>query len=713
MRTVIQSLSSGKTSVIDSPLPVVLDKGVLSHATRSLISIGTEKSLVKFGQGNLAQKARQQPDKVKAVVDKVATDGAIATLDSVRSKLNQPIQMGYCSVGNVVDSNCEEFSVGDRIVCNGPHAEVVSVSRNLAAKIPSNVSDDEATFVPVAAIGLQGIRLINPSLGETVVVMGLGLIGLLTVQLLVAQGCNVIGTDYDESKVKLAEGYGASGVVLTSDTDVVQAVKSHTSLDGVDAVIITASTNSSDPITHAAQCCRKRGRIVLVGVTGLQLNRADFYEKELTFQVSCSYGAGRYDPFHEEEGNDYPIGYVRWTEKRNFEAVLQLMQQGRLSVKELITSRYSVEDAGDAYSEVTSNKNAMGILLEYPDRGAETVLAKTVNLNQSLSSTVKSTIDKLAVSFIGSGNYASRILMPAFQSTDVTLDTVVNRGGVGGSHHGAEKGFKAVSTDADAVLKSETTDVIVVATRHDTHAKFVCDALHQGKHVFVEKPLGLTHAELDAVQAAVMSDAAAGKSLMIGFNRRFAPLVENMKTLLDAKPQPKCFNFTMNAGAIPGDSWVQSIEQGGGRIIGEACHLIDLMRFLAGSPIKSISAMAMGENTFDEVTEDKAVISLQFEDGSIGSIQYFANGGKVFPKERLEVFVGDAVLQLDNYRSLRGFGWQGFKYKRSLRQNKGQTICVQRYVDTLKSGKQALIPLSEILEVSRAAVTAAEQIRSS
>lgn len=711
MLSLVQNLGNGVTSIVDSPIPSLPSQGVLVQNTHSLISIGTERSLLEFGKGSLISKARQQPDKVKVVLEKVATDGAIATLDSVKSKLNQPIQMGYCAVGMVIESNTKEFSEGDRVVTNGSHAEVVSVSKNLTAKIPDSVSDQAATFVPVTSIGLQGIRLINPVLGETVVVMGLGLIGLLSVQLLVAQGCNVIGTDFDKTKVDLAIDYGAAGVVLTSDIDAVESILAETSLSGVDAVIVTASTSSSDPITHAARCCRKRGRIVLVGVTGLQLSRADFYEKELSFQVSCSYGAGRYDPFHEEQGNDYPIGYVRWTEKRNFEAVLDLMSKGIVDVSRLITSRYDIGEAEKAYSEVTNNKAAMGIILEYPIRDAIVVKAKTVRIAPNSDNGIDAVKNLPGVSFLGSGNYASRILMPAFKASDVRFETVINRGGVSGSHHGKNHGFTSVSTDVSTVLKDDATDLIVIATQHNSHASLVCDALKHGKHVFVEKPLGLTHDEIDDVEMALKSDAATGKSLMIGFNRRFAPLVVEMHKQISVVSQPKCFNFTMNAGHIPSESWVQSETVGGGRIIGEACHLIDLMRFLAGSPIVSVHAISMSPNRHFDIVEDKAVISLQFEDGSVGSLQYFANGGKAFPKERLEVFAGDAVLQLDNYRKLSGFGWPGFKSKRAFRQDKGQSSCVKKYVESLKKGSQSIIPIDEILEVSRISVDAAEQIR--
>lgn len=711
MKQILQNLSSGETLVENVPMSGCALTEVRIRSVSSLISLGTERMLVDFGRGNLIQKARQQPEKVQMVLEKAVTDGVMATYGAVKSKLDQPLPLGYCQAGVVLEANDSEFEPGDRVVSNGHHAEIVSVSRNLVARIPDSVSFEEATFVPVAAIGLQGIRLAAPQIGETVVVMGLGLIGLLTVQMLIAQGCSVIGTDFDDSKLALAKSYGAQIIDLKSSSNPVSEALAMTNQVGVDCVLVTASTASDDPITHAARMSRKRGKIILVGVVGLKLNRSDFYEKELTFQVSCSYGPGRYDESYENNGVDYPVGYVRWTEKRNFEAVLGLMASGRLSVSDLISERYLISDAETAYERVATDKTALGLILDYPQNIDEAELFATkVKLPERVNTTAKKDV---ICAVVGSGNYSSRVLMPAIKKSGAQLKTVVSHGGVSATHHGKQNQFEFASSNVDDAFKDSEVDVVVVATRHDTHAEMVLRAIEYRKHVFVEKPMVLNLDQLNTIRCALQeagSDYA--KSVVVGFNRRFSPHVAKMKQLLSTVSEPKCFTMTMNAGMIPSDSWVQSATVGGGRIIGEACHYIDLMRFLADAPIVSYSARQMGVNSHHEINDDKAVITLGFADGSIGSINYFANGGKRFPKERIEVFAKDAVLQLDNFRKLRGFGWPGFKKMDLLQQNKGQDECVAAFIDHIRTGGQAPIGIDELLEVSEVTVLCAEELRS-
>lgn len=713
MKQILQNLSTGVTEVAEIPYPTCPARHVNIRARSSLISLGTERMLVGFGKANPLQKARQQPDKVRMVLDKARTDGVGATLDAVKSKLAQPLAMGYCSAGVVIESLDTDFAVGERVVSNGPHAEVVCVPRNLVARIPDGVSMEAASFAPVGAIGLQGIRLAAPQLGETIVVVGLGLIGLLSVQLLRAQGCHVIGVDFDAAKAALAESYGASAIVLEEGMDPVREVLARAAVDGVDAVLITASTKSSDPVRQAAGMCRKRGRIVLVGVTGMELSRSDFYEKELSFQVSCSYGPGRYDPFYEEQGNDYPVGFVRWTAQRNFDAVLQLMADGRLDVDALISERYDLANARQAYEEVATSRSALGIIIDYEEEEGEHLRDRQVPVSASLARTTAALSGKVGVAFVGAGNYASRILIPAFREAGVDLRQIVSQKGVSAAHHGKALGFASASTEIDSVLDDDSVDVVVVATRHDTHAEYASRALEAGKQVFVEKPMALNEAELQrVVECAGKATTLPGDCLMVGFNRRFAPHVMQAKKLLAGRAEPKSFIFTMNAGHIPADSWVQSAEKGGGRVIGEACHYIDLMRHLAGCSITSVEARSMGRNDAFEIVEDKCVITLGFEDGSIGSIQYFANGGSRFPKERIEVFANDAVLQLDNFRTLRAFGWQGTKGGKLFKQDKGQEACVKQYVQNVAAGKGATIPFDELVEVSRATLEADRLIRS-
>ncbi len=709
MRQIIQSLSDGKTTVIDAPSPGSVSGTLLINSSISLISAGTERMLVEFGRGSYLDKALQQPEKVKMVLEKIATDGLMTTIDAVRSKLGAPLSLGYCNVGRIsaLGSGVLGFKIGDRVVTNGVHADIVRVPSNLCVRIPDGVPDEQAVFTVVASIGLQGIRLVNPTLGEAVAVIGAGLIGLLTVQLLVAQGCRVLAIDFDDSKLTLARQFGAETFNPGSGEDPVEKGMAFSRGRGVDAVLITASTKSSDPVAQAARMSRKRGRIVLVGVTGLELNRADFYEKELSFQVSCSYGPGRYDPSYEEQGNDYPLGFVRWTEQRNFEAVLDMMASGRLDVNPLITHRFEFEDAPKAYDLLTSDKSALGIILNY----SSDVEPRNIR-SVSLSGEGKIDPAKPVVGFIGAGNYASRMLIPAFKEAGAQLHTISTSGGVNGVIHGEKAGFAHATTDTQGMLGNPDINTVVIVTRHNSHARFVASALDAGKHVFVEKPLAVNRKDLELVQEAYERKGENVPMLMVGFNRRFSPQIQKMKSLLEPISEPKCFIMTMNAGAIPGDHWTQDIEVGGGRIIGEACHFIDLMRFLAGSEIISVQARRMGEAPGVAVSEDKAAITLGFADGSFGTIHYLANGAASFPKERVEVFAAGKVLQLDNFRKLRGFGWAGFKKMNLWRQDKGQNACAAAFLSAIERGGMGPIPAKELFEVASITLDVVDQLRS-
>jgi predicted dehydrogenase/threonine dehydrogenase-like Zn-dependent dehydrogenase len=709
MKQILQDMGKGTTYIAEAPAPAVSRATLVIHSTVSLISAGTERMLVDFGRASYLEKARQQPEKVRMVLDKIRTDGLMTTIEAVQSKLAQPLPLGYCNVGVVaqVGSGVGGFKVGDRVVSNGPHADVVRVGRNLCARIPDGVDDESAAFVVVASIGLQGMRLAHPTLGEAFVVTGVGLIGLLTVQLLRAHGCRVLAIDFDESKLALARQFGAETCNPGRGDDPIATGMAFSRGQGVDGVIITASTQSSDPVTQAARMSRKRGRIVLVGVTGLELNRADFYAKELSFQVSCSYGPGRYDPAYEEFGQDYPPGFVRWTEQRNFEAVLDMLATGRLDVKPLITHRFAFEEAQTAYQQLTEDKSGLGILLQYSSAPAARD-RRSVTLGVGLQYDATRPV----VGFIGAGNYASRVLIPAFKAAGAQLHTIVTSSGISGVIHGAKAGFAEASTDMSAMLDDAAVNAVVVVTRHDTHAGIVAQALNSGKHVFVEKPLAIHSEELNEVQAAYAHahSRGAGPQLMIGFNRRFAPQVRKMKALLESVQEPKSFLMTMNAGAIPASHWTQDVAVGGGRIIGEACHFIDLMRFLAGSSIVSIQARRMGDAPGVQVLEDKASITLGFADGSFGTIMYLANGAASFPKERVEVFAAGRVLQLDNFRKLRGYGWPGFSKLNLWRQDKGQKECAAAFLQSVQKGVPAIAP-EEIFEVARVTIDAAAQLR--
>lgn len=707
MKQILQNLTNGDCITIAAPAPKIDANSLLITTTRSLISVGTEKMLVDFGKGSYLAKAKQQPEKVKAVLEKIQTDGLVTTLEAVKSKLASPIPLGYCNVGIIsqVGEMVTGFAQGNRVVSNGPHADIVKVPKNLCALIPNEVDDDAAAFTVIASIALQGIRLLKPTLGESVAVIGVGLIGLLTVQLLRAHGCRVLAIDIDLNKLNLAKQFGAEIYHSTENADPINKAIEFSRGPGIDGVIITASTKSNDLVTQAARMSRKRGRIILVGVTGLKLNRADFYEKELSFQVSCSYGPGRYDDQYEQQGIDYPIGFVRWTEQRNFEAVLDLMAQGQLNVKPLITHNYLFEEAFAAYQALTDDKQALGILLHYQSDFASRDI-KTVSL---AASSIEFDKTKPIFGFIGAGNYASRQLIPAFKKAGAQLHTIICAGGISGVVHGKKAGFSKASTDLKVVLNEHEVNSIVIVTRHNSHAELVIKALEAHKHVFVEKPLAINLKELKKIEETYKKVITDGQKLhlMVGFNRRFAPHVQQMKTMLAPLSEPKSFIITVNAGNIPKEHWTQDPKIGGGRIIGEACHFIDLMRFLAGTKITSINAQGMLDPQGCKIHEDLATINLNFADGSLGSIHYFSNGAASFPKERIEVFVGGRILQLNNFRKLTGFGWKNFSKMNLWRQDKGQNQCALAFLRAIQNGTPSPIPVDELFEVAALSIEAA------
>ncbi len=711
MRQILQNMANGETTLVDAPAPAPQNGSLLIHTTCSLISAGTERMLLDFGRASYLDKARQQPEKVRVVLEKVRTDGLMTTVEAVQSKLAQPLPLGYCNVGVVaqVGAGVTGFQVGDRVASNGPHADMVRVPVNLCARIPDTVSDEAAAFVVLASIGLQGVRLAKPTLGESFVVTGAGLIGLMTVQLLRAHGCRVMAIDFDEAKLALARSWGAVTCNPSKGEDPVTLGLAFSRGQGVDGVIITASTKSNEPVMQAARMSRKRGRIVLVGVVGLELNRSDFYEKELSFQVSCSYGPGRYDPGYELQGNDYPIGFVRWTEQRNFEAVLDMLSSGQLNVEALISHRFAFEEAPKAYALLSGGDGGLGMLLHYRSP-VEQRNARLIPLH----ATGKFEAQRPVLGLVGAGNYASRMLIPSFKAAGAQFHTIVTSGGVNGVIHGKKAGFAHASSDLTSMIANPAINTVVIVTRHDTHARFCAEALSAGKHVFLEKPLALQMGDLEEVRQAwfAAQTTGSGKQLMVGFNRRFAPQVQKIKALLTSVKEPKSFIMTMNAGAIPADHWTQDLAVGGGRLVGEACHLIDLMRYLAGSPIVTVQVQRMGKAPGVTIVNDKASITLGFEDGSFGTIHYLANGAASFPKERIEVFTAGRVLQLDNFRKLRGYGWPGFNKMNLWRQDKGQRACTAAFLSAIESGLPA-IPPEEIFEVAKVSVLVAEMAQES
>ncbi len=696
MKQLTQNLKTGQTALVEVPAPQAKPGAVLIQTRRSLVSLGTERMLVEFGKANWLDKARQQPDKVKLVLNKIKTDGLQPTLRSVFSKLEQPIPLGYCNAGTVIalGAGVTDLQVGDRVASNGPHAEVVSVPRNLVAKIPDNVPDDAAAFTVIGAIGLQGIRLLDPTLGETVVVIGLGLIGLLTAELLRLNGCRVVGVDLDEAKLEIARAKGIVTCNPSKGDDPVKFVQDVTGSVGADGVIITASAKNNDIISQAARMSRQRGKIILTGVVGLNLNRAEFYEKELTFQTSCSYGPGRYDDAYEQRGQDYPLPFVRWTENRNFQTILQLLAAGLLDVAPFITEVVPLADYDKIYGEIGLSK-AIASLLDYPE---EVALQATVH-HQATSFAGS----KGVVGIIGAGNFTKMTLLPALKGAEVKY--IASANGLSGTALAQKHGIARSTTDYHEILQDDEVDLVLITTRHDQHARLTLEALHAGKHVFVEKPLAIFQEELDAVEAFFSKNNPA-LSLTVGFNRRFSPHAQQMKSLLGNAPMNVI--ATMNAGHIPANSWVHDRAVGGGRILGEACHFIDFITFLTGSLVTEVCMNAMGQNP-DETT-DSASILVKYANGSTGVVNFFANGSRAYSKERVEVYSQERTLILDNFRTLKGYGFRDFS-KQKTQQDKGHRNQFRQLLETIRSGGTPLIPLAEILNTTKATLAAVESLK--
>lgn len=698
MKQIIQDLKSGKTILEEVPVPLVKAGCVLIQTTRSLVSLGTERMLVEFGKANLISKARQQPDKVKQVLDKIKTDGLMPTLEAVFTKLGQPLPLGYCNVGRVVavGSGVTEFAVGDRVASNGNHAEFVCVPKNLVAKIPDNVSDEEAAFTVIGSIGLEGVRLAKPELGETIVVVGLGLIGLVVCQLLLANGCNVIGIDFDNQKVEYARAKGVTAINPAKGDNPIKTVEQLTNGIGADAVIITASSKSNDIIHEACEMSRKRGRIILIGVIGMDMRRDDFYKKELSFQVSCSYGPGRYDEDYENKGIDYPLPYVRWTEKRNFETILNAISTGRLDVKSMITEVCDLDNYEAIYGEMRK-KGSIASILKYPE---EQTIKRVVKCSET-----DYVPGKGKIGIIGAGNYTMSMVIPCLKKANASIKYIASAQGLSSKIAAKKIGADFATSDYKEILADKDVDLVVITTRHNLHAKMVMESLKAGKNVFVEKPLCLNHEELDEILSTI-TQSETPVNLMVGFNRRFSPFAVKLKHL--AGDGPKNIVATMNAGFIPKEMWVHDLKVGGGRIIGEACHFIDLCSFIAGSEVTEVCMNAMGVNPDDST--DNASIILKYANGSNAVINYFANGSKSYVKERVEVFSQQRVFIIDNWRSLKAFGVKGFS-KKSGTMDKGQKNQFAMLNERIINGGESLIPLESIVNTTKASFAALQSLR--
>lgn len=698
MFQITQGLKDGIVQLEEIPTPRINKNSVLIKTSKSLVSLGTEKMLLDFGKGNLIQKAKQQPDKVKMVMDKVKSDGLISTFNAVKNKLDKPIPLGYSNVGVVIEVGSEvtEFKVGDRVVSNGPHAEIVRVPKNLCAKIPDSVSDEQAVFTVVSSIGLQGIRLANPTLGEQFVVIGLGLIGLITCQLLKANGCNVIGLDIDEKKVDLAKEIGVEAIVSSDNIATENYILSKTNEIGVDGVIITASTNSNAPIELAPKICRKRGRVVLVGVVGLTLNRTDFFNKEIQFSVSCSYGPGRYDTNYEEKGIDYPIGYVRWTEKRNFEAVLELINRKSLVLEKLITNRVEFLKSPELYSDLSeANKMELGILINYSQEVEDKVTVAHFQGRQV------SSIGNIGV--IGAGNFTSSVILPSLTKTKFNFKGISSTTGLSSNHLARKFKFQYNTTSHLELLSDNDIDTVFITTRHNTHCDLLIEALKYNKNVFLEKPLCINWEQFHRIEDYLNNNQNV-PVLTVGFNRRFSKLINDLKKRIDHHKN-KSIVMTINSGSVPNGHWTQDRSVGGGRLLGEGCHFIDLARHLIGTKILNSTIVCM-----DSTFKDTFSISLKFECGSIATIHYFSNGNKAIPKERIEVYVNNDIHVLDNFLKLDSYLSSRKKIKNKLmNQDKGYTQEFVTLYESIGSGIPP-IPIDQLLEVQRICLELNDQL---
>ncbi|MEW6179234.1 MAG: bi-domain-containing oxidoreductase [Chloroflexota bacterium] len=710
MKQLLQNLRDGKAVVVDVPAPMPKPGSALVRNAVSLISAGTERMVVDFASRSLLGKARSRPDLVRQVLDKARREGLLTTLEAVFNRLDQPMALGYSSAGTVVavGEGVEDLKAGDRVACAGGgyavHAEYVVVPRQLLTPLPPEVDFESAAFTTLATIALHGFRLAEPQIGENIAVIGLGLLGLLSAGIARAAGCKVLGIDLNPQRIVLAEQMGAAAV---SRAQAEEAGRSFTGGRGFDAVLICADTSSSDPVELAGALARDRGKVIAVGAVGMSLPRKVYYEKELQFIVSRSYGPGRYDPQYEEKGIDYPYGYVRWSEGRNLQAVVELLASRALNVQPLISHRFPIEQADAAY-ELISGKSSqpfLGVLLTYPEPVAESQPLRKVSVtpNPAMAATP---LPKLGV--LGAGNYATAVFLPVIQKTGgVEKKGIATASGLSARHAAERYGFGFASSQETDILGNPEIDLVAILTRHQHHARQVMQALQAGQHVFCEKPLAITPAELDAVQKVLEEQPAA--LLTVGFNRRFAPFSQKLITFFANRREALYIHYRVNAGYLPLSHWLHDPAQGGGRIIGEGCHFIDYLTFLVGEP--PLAVRAWGLPDYDRYRQDNVSMTFRFPDGSIGTVTYLANGDKSLPKERLEIFCGGRVAVLEDFRSLELIqDGRREKFTSRLRQDKGHLGLWQAFLQAVKQGGQPPIPYPHLIGVSRASLAAVESL---
>jgi polar amino acid transport system substrate-binding protein len=672
----------------------------------SLISAGTEKSVVESGKKSLLGRAKERPELVKQVIDKVMSEGLIKTYNAVQTKLEGKTALGYSAAGTIVEigESVSGFSVGDRVACAGvgyaSHAEMIAVPQNLCVRIPDGLPFDQAAFGTLGAIALQGVRLAEPTLGESIVVVGLGLLGQITVQLLKANGCRVFGIDLEADKLELAKELGAE--MCSAPDDAKERVRDWSRGRGADAVLITAATPTNEPIELAGDISRTKGRVVVVGLVGMDVPRNSYYRKELSLQISMSYGPGRYDVEYEERGHDYPYAYVRWTEARNIEAFLDLASDKKIDLDRLISHRFKVDDGESAYKLISgeSRESYLGIVLKYDQ-------TKEIESGIVRPTKTASPAGTIGLGMIGAGDYAQGMLLPNFKANGVDFRSIMTASGLSARAVGSQYGFAAVVSTADEVINDDSVNVVVIASRHDSHAALVRMALEQNKNVFVEKPLALNHDELDSVLNAASSSQGR---LTVGFNRRFSPAATLAKKFF-GPAAPLSILYRVNAGRIPRDHWVQDPEHGGGRIIGEVCHFIDLMHFLTGSLTTRVHAEAVTGRNHEMVGEDSVFITLRFKNGSNGSIAYIAEGDKGLAKERVEVFGGGRSLVIDDFRSVSSFASGKESVTKFGKQDKGQAEEIRQVCSVVINGGEPPIALDDLAATTRATFGILESLR--
>jgi predicted dehydrogenase/threonine dehydrogenase-like Zn-dependent dehydrogenase len=731
MKQLVREPGSGVLRVEAVPAPVVRAGGVLVRTAYSVISIGTERTKLEFGRKSLLGKARARPDQVRQVLDVVRREGVASAYRKARHRLTAFTPLGYSSAGVVVGvgEGVREFRVGDRVACAGAgyanHAELNWVPQNLVVPVPEGVALEGAAFATLGAIALQGVRQAGVELGENVVVIGLGLLGQLTVQLLRAAGVRPIGVDVDAARVELAAGLGALGVERRDD--VVDRVRVATGGIGADAVIITAATSSEDPMRLACELARQRGRVVVVGEVPIRVPRSPAYEKELEVRLSRSYGPGRYDPSYEEGGHDYPVGYVRWTEGRNLGEFVRLLAAGSLDLAPLITHRYDFADAVAAYNTLSGaeGKGALGVVLRYPEEAtpeprrielagggagaAEDGSAPDGAQRAGGAGTSRgerpARRSRVGIGLVGAGGFASGVLLPELRRLDVELRGVATASGLTARDAAEKHGFRYMAGSADEILADPEVEAVIIATRHDEHARLAAEALRAGKAVFVEKPLALDDESLDEVLGA----AATGGLLMVGFNRRFAPATVFLRERLARLAGARVVQIRVNAGAIPPDSWVHDPVVGGGRLLGEGCHFVDLALYLAGSPAVEVSASALGGADPAAPLRDNVQVTLHCADGSLASVLYTSKGDPRSGKERVEVYAGGATGVIDDFR--RAEFWSGRRERWKGTQDKGHAAELRAFIEAVRSGGAAPIPLAELENSSRATLRAAAALR--